>query len=582
MKKIIFIIYIISYVSSVYCSLIPEWNQTYDMTTFDRALGITVDKQSNVYVCGHRTGTGNSSLLVIKYTSQGNSIWTQSITYNNESCSAQDIILDKNNDIYVAGNDGYYSTDPPGDCILWKIDNNGNSIWTQRYNSGECDGFYSVRIDPAGHIYASGVSGNWSTRRYMVICYSNNGQAFWTNYYNDGLNDLCFGFEFDGLGGYYLTGFVNYSTDPRWCTLRYDNNNQAIWTQEYEVSGLAYSDRAYGIDVDSLNNAYVVGHFDISPNQEASIIKYSSAGVNLWQRTYTNSSPNHVYKAVYIDHLDYIYTAGNDGTNQIVVKYNPDGDVIWVYQTNTGADNDYLEAVSVDTNGFVYIAGYSITGGDAVWGIEKCIQIPYPEPTTLVAAKVSNTNVILNWQDNAVNEAGYRIYRSENGTNYSIIDTVTNNIEQYENISLQSEKEYWYVIRAVNQAGESLPSNILNITTLSGSGSSGPEGSSSSDLNSDLLNLYTINDVIIVPNPYNPKSSIKDYITFYKVPSQAVISVYNIVGKEIANLSTPNVLGQIKWNIQDKDGNQLKRGMYIAHIKDQQGNTRTIKFVIHH
>jgi len=79
-------------------------------------------------------------------------------------------------------------------------------------------------------------------------------------------------------------------------------------------------------------------------------------------------------------------------------------------------------------------------------------------------------SVQLTWTDNSNAEDGFRIYRKEETGNFSLIATVPLNTTQYVDNdttnSLQIGKTYYYYVTAYNQAEETDPSNILNITIM--------------------------------------------------------------------------------------------------------------------
>ena len=92
---------------------------------------------------------------------------------------------------------------------------------------------------------------------------------------------------------------------------------------------------------------------------------------------------------------------------------------------------------------------------------------PSNAPTTLVAAAVSSSQIDLVWQDNAMNESGFRIERC-NGTgctSFAEIATVGANATSYQNTGLVASTSYSYRVRAYNPGGTSAYSNTASATT---------------------------------------------------------------------------------------------------------------------
>lgn len=86
-------------------------------------------------------------------------------------------------------------------------------------------------------------------------------------------------------------------------------------------------------------------------------------------------------------------------------------------------------------------------------------------PTALTATAVSDVQINLAWAQAMPNEDGFRIYRSSDGTNYTLITTVGINAVAYNNSGLTGNRKYWYKVHAYNTAGNSAASNIASDTT---------------------------------------------------------------------------------------------------------------------
>ncbi len=86
-------------------------------------------------------------------------------------------------------------------------------------------------------------------------------------------------------------------------------------------------------------------------------------------------------------------------------------------------------------------------------------------PSSVTATAVSSSRILLTWNDTSANEDGFSIEISLDGSSYSIIDTVLEGVETYENTLLESETEYYYRIRAYNSVGYSDYSNTDSAVT---------------------------------------------------------------------------------------------------------------------
>lgn len=91
---------------------------------------------------------------------------------------------------------------------------------------------------------------------------------------------------------------------------------------------------------------------------------------------------------------------------------------------------------------------------------------PPQSPTSLVALQTDKTFVRIRWNDNSNNEVGFIIERSDgNQNNFRQIASVTSNIREYNNTGLSPDNDYYYRVKAYNEDGQSVYTNILSVKT---------------------------------------------------------------------------------------------------------------------
>ncbi|HKR05485.1 MAG TPA: SBBP repeat-containing protein, partial [Bacteroidia bacterium] len=132
--------------------------------TGDELKAITSDTMQNIYVTGRHYGDdyggptySNADILVIKYAPGGNQIWSRRYEYqsNNAADIGNDITLDNNMNIYVAGQSERQLTDY--DYVVIRYDVNGTEIGSIRYNdtaSGD-DVITSMVVEDSVNIYVT-------------------------------------------------------------------------------------------------------------------------------------------------------------------------------------------------------------------------------------------------------------------------------------------------------------------------------------------------------------------------------------------------------------------------------------------
>jgi hypothetical protein len=86
-------------------------------------------------------------------------------------------------------------------------------------------------------------------------------------------------------------------------------------------------------------------------------------------------------------------------------------------------------------------------------------------PSGLAATAASSSQINLTWADNSNNEAGFKVERSTDGTNFSQVATVGANVTSYSATGLSPSTAYTFRVRATNAGGDSAFSNVASATT---------------------------------------------------------------------------------------------------------------------
>lgn len=91
---------------------------------------------------------------------------------------------------------------------------------------------------------------------------------------------------------------------------------------------------------------------------------------------------------------------------------------------------------------------------------------PPAAPTSLMATAVLSTQVDMVWTDNAINETGFAIERSDDeGLTWTQISLTTANITAFSDLTVQSKWTYMYRVYAFNADGRSADSNVITVVT---------------------------------------------------------------------------------------------------------------------
>lgn len=122
-----------------------------------------------------------------------------------------------------------------------------------------------------------------------------------------------------------------------------------------------------------------------------------------------------------------------------------------------------------------YTAGAISVLSSAADGSRRTFSLTPPtptDPTSLSFTGISTTSMTLNWMDNASNEAGYAIYQSTDGINYSFINQVAANSTSSVQTGLMASTVYYWKVMAVTEgalsnaaSGNQATPNAGNITS---------------------------------------------------------------------------------------------------------------------
>lgn len=85
--------------------------------------------------------------------------------------------------------------------------------------------------------------------------------------------------------------------------------------------------------------------------------------------------------------------------------------------------------------------------------------------SNMVATATSSSEISLTWDDNANNETGYRLERSTNQSNWSLVVNLLANSESHNDTGLASGTTYYYRVFAYNTIGDALSAAFSNATT---------------------------------------------------------------------------------------------------------------------
>lgn len=312
---------------------VAQWAQFIGTEHDEEGVGITVDLNENVYVCGHSSLNTNllyvdpntnavlptpseTGIFLVKYDSSGTSQWVKFIDGANiEMIGGKSIDTDADGNIYLAGytnSSGFgihvgsaIVTKPQTTtygAFIVKYNESGDAQWAKFIDGSGDDYFESVCVDSSGYVYAIGAT-NTS------------------------------GLAIDTVSGTVMKPSVDYAI----FTLKYNTNGVIQWAKFIDSDN--YERYPYDIVCDNYGNAYVCGSVLITDSVPTLIIRTISGAVTV---PYTNGA----------------YTS-------LLIKYNIVGDCEWV-EFLYGSDSVFTYGTTIDPSGNLYLVGKTSASGFSI------------------------------------------------------------------------------------------------------------------------------------------------------------------------------------------------------------------------
>lgn len=536
--------------------LVSVWTQRYDYSSGnDIGYGLTLGTNGNVYVTGLRS-SGGERMVTIKYSNTGRPGWTNTFLWGSVS-GGKDIAWCTTN-LYLSG-----YCDPGGisDYLVMRMNLRGQVILTQRYDfpGAAPDSANAVAIDPVSrNYYVAGLS-TGGPRVYLLRKRNVNTSA-WTQ--------MCI---FSSMAGEALA--LDGGQRP-WVAM---TSNDNLFLKAYNTNGSLYRRSVFDSGFADLANRLIFDNNSLyatvawKGSADWLVLKFNAGGTNIWQRSYDSGSGSEAPRNLCADAWHSVYACGdrNNGSDRDahIVKYDQDGNELWSMSQGLAGSDERWEDIAVDRFGYIYVTGVR----DNDMFTAKYIQPPFFQPLSLSAA-TQGGDVLLTWSDNSTNETGYKVYRSTNGVLYTYTGSTPAGTLQFLDTSLPGTNQYWYRVTATNIAGESLPSSPASVIY----GYIPPVAV----LEDIPAPVPVLSQTVLVPNPYSAAKETRGYITFFHVPPDARIRIFNIKGDKEADLPGPDREYKVRWEPKDSSGRSLGRGLYFARLEDSKGGKRSIRFVI--
>ncbi len=241
-----------------------QWVEIWGGSDFDRGYGVAVDENDDIYITGSTEsfGAGSRDMFLAKYNSSGTNLWNTTWG-GNDNDHGVGISVDKNNDIYITG-----STESFGagitDIFLAKYSSSGKRLWNTTWGGSDYDRGFGVAVDENDDIYITGFTKSFGAKISDIFLakYSSSGKKLWNTTWGGSDREWASGIATDGLGNILIVGETESfgAGDYDTFLLKYNSSGAK---QCAEIWGSSDRDVGYDVAADGLGNIYIVGQSDL-------------------------------------------------------------------------------------------------------------------------------------------------------------------------------------------------------------------------------------------------------------------------------------------------------------------------------
>jgi hypothetical protein len=337
------------------------WTKQIGTAEEDNISWVALDQAGHLYVTGYTGGvlgeknSGKEDIMVVKLDTLGNIVWQKQ--FGSDSTDVGNMVyVDVHGDIYITGaTKGTMDTLSFGgaDCVLLKLDPQGNIIWRKQFGSpkgDECQGITgdSTHIYICGYTFGDLAAKNLGSLDAFIVKFTYQGEQVKLFQFGTQGFEMASHIAMDKEKNIYIGGSTggdfggsNLGQGDSFLS-KISRNFEITWTQQFGtpkwdgINGIALNEDGSG--------NIVVSGCQRWPSCQSFIRMYSGEGRLLWVNNYTAGGKNGgtCGKGVCVDNKGNIYHSGNTGGNLFKSIDKPEGHDIMLIKlslSNSQADH---------------------------------------------------------------------------------------------------------------------------------------------------------------------------------------------------------------------------------------------------
>jgi len=177
--------------------------------------------------------------------------------------------------------------------------------------------------------------------------------------------------------------------------------------------------------------------------------------------------------------------------NYFVANYNSYKNTYQNYMVLQGHPNTYSQNPAVFDQLKLIVQFLISEGVEFVRCYDYYRSLSLTAPSNLVSGTLSPNQINIAWQDNSGNEINFRIERSTDGTNWTLVGTAPQNAVSFSDTTVPAQANYYYRVYA-NCGIKSDYSNVIQVSNVGTSVQNLPDNSTFSVFQSQSTNEITI------------------------------------------------------------------------------------------
>lgn len=189
----------------------PLWMRTYGTAANEDGNSVNIKQTANggYIVVGHTTIGGSLDPIVLRLDANGNLLWQTRLSGNSDD-HGRCVVETSDGGFAVGGSSISYGAGS-NDEYLFKLDANGNLLWTRTFGSFGADHVTGIKELANGNLALACHPRSWGVglRAAETIVTDANGNLVWTNIYDGNQDDGFLSMDVGGDGGFISVGVSN-------------------------------------------------------------------------------------------------------------------------------------------------------------------------------------------------------------------------------------------------------------------------------------------------------------------------------------------------------------------------------------